>query len=257
MGSRFLPLVIPLLVFILFETLYFKPDSIYLILVFALLLFLFSARQLISASTKNEKWYNIVLLPIYLSLSTVLLSIMIPIDYFFGKFLIQVLFIFVTILLYYYFRFLYFYLINPSKYKKHSLEFFSSYANFLSIYLLTSAIFGFQTFLNTPIWFLMLLMLIFVIMIVYEAIWINQIIGPKSYFYITLICLTIFELAWAISFLTLSYYILGLLIAIAYYVLIGLVRFHLLDIINRKIIKTYLTLGFASLLIVLLTAHWI
>lgn len=255
--NRFLPLIVPLLVFALFELFYFNPDSLYLLFVFVFLLILFSGRQLILASKKNEKWNNIVLLPIYLSFSAILLSIMIPIDCFFGKFIIQALFIFVAILLYYYYRFLYFYLINPNKYKKHSLEFFSSYANFLSIYLLASAIFGLKSFLNVSIWSLMLLMLFSVIIIVYEVMWVNKIVGPRSYFYIALVCLTIFELAWVISFLTLSYYILGLLIAIAYYVLIGLVRFHLLKIINKKIIKTYLTLGFVSLLIVLLTARWI
>ena len=255
--NRFIPLIIPLCIFLLFELLYFNAESLYLVLVFVLLLNLFSARQLILENVINEKWHNIVLLPAYLSFSTILLSIMIPIDYFFGKLIIQGLFIIVTILLYHYFRFLYFYLINPSKYKKHSLEFFSSYANFLSVYLLSSAVFGLQAFLNIPIWSLMLLILGFVILVVYEVMWINKISGPKSYFYIALVCLTIFELAWVISFLTLSYYIMGLLIAIAYYVLIGLVRFYLLNIINKKIIKTYLTLGFVSLLIVLLTAHWI
>ncbi len=255
--NRFFPLIIPLLIFALFEFLYFNSNSLYLVFVFTFLLILFSGRQLILGTTKNEKSYNVILLPIYLSFSTILLSIMIPMDYFFGKLIIQVLFIFVIIILYYYYRLLYFYLINPSKYQKYSLAFLSSYANFLSVYLLASAIFGLQSFLNIPIWFLMLLMLLFIIVVVYELMWINSILGPKSYFYIALVCLTIFQLSWAISFLTLSYYILGLLIAIAYYVLIGLVRFHLLKIINKKIIKTYLTLGFVSLLIVLLTAHWI
>jgi len=255
--NRFIPLFIPFAIFLLFELPYFDSEYLYLSLVFIFLFVLYSGRQLILENVKKEKWYNIVLLPIYLSFSTLLLSTMIPVNLFFGKLIIQILFIFVTILLYYYYRFIYFYLINPNKYKEQSLEYFSSYANFLSVYLITSAIFGFQAFLNIPIWILMLFILLFLIMIVYEVMWVNKLIEPKSYFYMILVCLAVFELAWAISFLTLSYYILGLLLAITYYVLIGLVRFYLLDIINKKIIKTYLILGSISIFIVLLTSHWI
>ncbi len=255
--NRFIPLFIPFVIFLFFELPSFNPEYLYLSLVFIFLSVLYSGRQLVLASVKKEKWYNIVLLPIYLSFSVVLLSAMIPTNHFFGKLSIQFLFIFVSILLYYYFKFIYYYLINHSKYSERSLEYFSSYANFLSVYLISSAVFGFQAFLNIPIWTLMILILFFLIMIVYEVMWINNISKPQAYFYMALVCLAVFELAWAISFLTLSFYILGLLIAIVYYVLIGLVRFYLLEIINKKIIKTYLLLGSVSILIVLLTSNWI
>ncbi len=255
--TRFLPLVIPFIIFIFFEIIFFNPKSLYLSLVFILLSILFSARQLFLASNKKEKWQNIILLPIYLSFSAVLLSIMIPLNFLFGKLIIQILFILITVLLYYYFRFLYYYLMNSNKYKKKSLEYFSSYVNFLSVYLFASAIFGFQSFLNIPIWALMVLILFLIVIVSYEAMWANHITGPLSLFYISLICLCVFELSWVIAFLTLSYYILGLLIAIAYYVLIGLTRFYLLKIINKNIIKTYIILGFVSLFVVLLTARWI
>jgi len=72
-----------------------------------------------------------------------------------------------------------------------------------------------------------------------------------------LVCLVLVELAWSISFLTLSYYILGLILAICYYILIGLVRFYLLGTLDKKIAKLYLIYGFGALLIVLLTSRWI
>jgi len=64
-------------------------------------------------------------------------------------------------------------------------------------------------------------------------------------------------LAWSVSFLTLSYYVLGLIVAICYYVLIGLVKAYLLDNLSAKTVKWYLIFGFLALILVLLTARWI
>ncbi|PLX27919.1 hypothetical protein C0583_01630 [Candidatus Parcubacteria bacterium] len=255
--NRFLPLIVPFFVFVLFEAFYFNPGLLYLSMGFILLILLFASRQLILASSIKERWYNIILLPLYLSFSTILLSILVPLSTFFAKLLVQGLFLLVLFLLYYYYRNLYLYLLSPKKYIKGSLENFSLYVNYLSVYLMTSAIFGMSFFLNISNWTLMLFMLFFITAVIYEAMWAHRILNTNSYFYIVLVCLCLFEFAWAISFLTLSYYILGLLMAIAYYIIMGLVRFHLLNILNKKIIKTFLSLGFVSILFVLLTARWI
>jgi len=64
-------------------------------------------------------------------------------------------------------------------------------------------------------------------------------------------------LAWAASFTSLSFYILGLILAVCYYILIGLIRFYLLGRLTRQTIKLYLIFGLSSIFLVLLTAKWI
>jgi hypothetical protein len=254
--NRFLPLILPLATYLLFQALLLEPELIYVLLVLILLLNLFAARQFYLIN-KKEKWFNIIILPLFLSISTVSLAIIVPINYFLGKFILQFSFILIAVILYFYFRFLYFYLTDSLNYQNGSLENLSLYSNFLTIYFLSSAIFGLQSFLNMPIWILLILIIVCVALIAKEIMWINKIKKNASYFYIALLCLAIFELSWAVSFLTLSYYILGLLIAISFYVLMGIVRLHLINALNKEIIKTYSMLAFFSILIVLLTSRWI
>jgi len=87
--------------------------------------------------------------------------------------------------------------------------------------------------------------------------WANRIDLKIGFFYILIISLVLTELTWSASFLTLNFYILGLILAVCYYILIGLTRFHLLDKLTKRLVKLYLFYGFGSILIVLLTANWV
>jgi hypothetical protein len=247
----FLPLLISLAVIILSEIFFFWPQMIYVILVLAVLLFLFTLRQFKQASLKKEKWWNFLILPSCFYVGLIVFSSLIP-----NKLLVQLLFIFNTVFLYFYFRSLYYYLIKPDFYHDHSLENFSSYGNFLAFYFIASAIYGLQAFLNIPVWLLALVILVVVGLIVYQIIWINKINIHVGLFYILLACLILVELAWSVTFLPLSFYILGLILSICYYMSIGLIRFYLLNRLDKKIIKLYLIFGFSSIFMVLLTARW-
>jgi len=247
----FLPLLISLAVIILSEIFFFWPQMIYVILVLAVLLFLFTLRQFKQASLKKEKWWNFLILPSCFYVGLIVFSSLIP-----NKLLVQLLFIFNIVFLYFYFRSLYYYLIKPDFYQDQSLENFSSYGNFLAFYFIASAIYGLQAFLNIPVWLLVLVMLVVIGLIVYQIIWINKINIHVGLFYILLACLILVELAWSVTFLPLSFYILGLILSICYYMLIGLIRYYLLNRLDKKIIKLYLIFGFSSIFMVLLTARW-
>ena len=144
------------------------------------------------------------------------------------------------IFIYLYFRTLYFYLVRPSKKNRLSLENLSSYGNFLAFYFIAASVYGLQSFLTILYWELMLGLLVLIAIIIYQVFWANEIGFEQGLIYIILGCLVLIELAWSISFLTLRFYILGLILAVAYYVLIGLTRFYLLGKLNQSIIKKYL-----------------
>ncbi len=249
--NRFLPLLISLAIIVLSEIFFFWPRMIYVILVLAVLLFLFALRQYKQASLKKEKWWNFLILPFCFYVGLIVFSSLIP-----NKFLVQLLFIFNMVFLYFYFRSLYYYLLRPDFYHNQSLENFSSYGNFVAFYFIASSIYGLQAFLNISVWLLVLIMLAAVGLIVYQIIWINKININTGLFYILLICLILVELTWSVTFLPFSFYILGLVLSVCYYMLIGLVRFYLLNRLDKRIIKLYLVFGFFSIFIVLLTARW-
>lgn len=250
--NRFLPLFIPIIVFLFLELFYFRPNLVYVVVVFIALTFLFSLRQFIRVSGERTGVWNFIILPLSFTLGLVLFSVMVT-----GKLFVQLLFILDLIFLYIYLKHVYYYLTKSSYYKKHALENISSYGNFLVAFMFFSSIYGLQSFLNISVWILMLIVVVITALIVYQVIWINRIDLRQGSFYIILSCLVLVEIAWALSFLPLSFYLLGLVLAICYYMLIGIIRYHLLGNLNRRLVKLYLVSGLAAILLIFLTARWL
>lgn len=249
--NRLLPLIIPFVCFIWLEIYYFRHGLIYVSSVLLLLLLFFAIRQFLIAGSSSERWYNYYITPAILSVSTIAFTTMLS-----SGWLVQLFLIGIVVLIYFYLRLLYIYLVNFNLQKKESLENFSAYGNFLAFYFLSSFLYGIRAFLNFSVWPLMLIFLAAAVLIIYEIFWINSINLKVGSFYVLLLSLVLTELAWALTFLTLSFYILGLIITIGYYILIGLTKFYLKGQLDKKIIKLYLIFGFTSVLIVLLSARW-
>jgi len=250
--NRFLPLFIPLAVFLFLELFYFKPEMIYVAIVFIVLLFLFALRQFIRVSERETGVWNFIILPFSFTIGLIIFSVMVP-----SRAVVQILFFLDLFFLYIYFKHVYYYLAKSSFYKKFALENISAYGNFLVVFLFFSSIYGLQSFLNISVWILMIIVVIVSAVVVYQVIWINKIDMRQGSFYVILACLVLVETAWALSFLPLSFYLLGLILAICYYMLIGIIRFHLIGNLNRRLVKLYLASGFAAILLVLLTARWL
>lgn len=250
--NKFLPLAVLLISALLLELFFFYPKMFYVVIVIMVLLFMFVIRQFIKAGLRKENWWNFAILPSLFFLCTITLSLIIP-----NTAVIQILFFINIIFQYFYFRIIFYYLIHESKYKKGSLENISSYGNFLIYYYLASSIFGLHVYLGVKIWLLMLFLLIATALIIYQVLWVNRIEIQRGILYILLMCLCLIQIAWSASFLTLSFYILGLILAICYYILIGLVRFYLIGNLNKSLIKIYLLFGLSSIILVLLTSNWL
>lgn len=224
---------------------------IYVVIVLGLLLLFFTARQFVRSARKSESWQNYVLLPGYFFIGIVLFSAMMPSHY-----LVRLLFLLNTIFLYYYLRAVYHRLTESSLSDYFSLENLSAYGNFTAFYFLASAIYGFQVFLNISVWILIIFLIFITALMVYQTVWINRIDRQIGFFYLLIICLVLAQLGWAISFLPLSFYILGLIMAIYYYILTGISRYHMQKKLENKIVKLYLGFGLISLIAVLATARW-
>ncbi len=149
-----------------------------------------------------------------------------------------------------------YYLIQTKSYKNLSLENISSYGNLLTFFFISSVVYDLQSFLDMPVWPLAVIIAVAAALIIYQTVWANGIEKKITIIYVLIGSLILVELAWAISFLPLDFNATGLILTICYYMLIGLVRHHLLDNLKKNIVKLYLALGFGSILLILLTTRW-
>src|SRR3989338_3439284 len=249
--NRLLPLIIPALVFLLEEMYYLSPKLIYVAAVLVNLLIFFTVWQFSQTSEIDKRWWNYLILPAVMSVAVMSYSVFLSF-----KLIIQLLYFFNLVFLYLYLRYVYYYLLNPLAYEVFSIENISSYINWLTFFLLAATVYGLASFLNLPISWLVLIMISLTSLLVYQIIWANKIELMPSLPYILISCLILVELFWSISFLPFNYNISGLSLAICYYVIIGLVKNHLLLKLDNSKVKMYLILGAVSLLLVLSTAKW-
>lgn len=249
--TRFLPLLTPFFSWILLEAYVINYRLIYFSVVLLLLLFFYTIKSFLRQTKIKESVFGLLLLPSYYTVGLVAFSTMIA-----SSFWVHFLFVVNAIFLHFYFSIVYNYLINCDKYKKGTLENYSAHGNFLSMYFIASSIYGLQSLVSFSVVYLVSILLLFVAAMVYQVMWVNKIEKRISQIYILIFVLVVVELAWVLWFLTLSFYILGLLLALYYYVLIGLIRFYLVGNFKRDIVKLYLIFGLSSILIVLLTARW-
>jgi len=240
--------------FFYFLSLFFnilRPFYVYIFVILLISLYIFTTYRF-TRDSETEKWWNYSILPSCFSLALVFFMVLISSDLF-----IRILFFLNTIFTYLYFRAIHGCINTHGEDSDYSLENLSSYGNFLAVYFFGASIYGLQSFLGVSILYLMAGFVFFIAMVVYQVIWANKITRRDSLVFLLLVSITLLQLAWSISFLTLSYYMLGLILAIFYYVLIGIVRFYLLGNLDRNIIKLYVIFGSLSMLSVLLTSTWL
>jgi hypothetical protein len=249
--NRYLPILIPLLVWLGTQIFLAYPTMIYVVMVVSVLLIFFALWQFARASSVDKAWWNFMILPALMVLSVIVYSSLQSSDWF-----VQILLFLDLIICYLFFRFSYYYLLNPAAYKISSIENLSLYGNFLIFFFIAASLFGFQSFLSAPAWLSALAVALFSSLIVYQVFWANKIRFRENLFFLFVIALILAELTWAISFLSLDNNIAGFTLAIFYYMMIGLARMELISGLSKDKLRLYLGFGFASIIIILLTARW-
>jgi hypothetical protein len=318
--NRLLPLLIPFLIWLLDELFFFKPKMIYTALVLSLCLILFAIRQFARAGLATNEWWKFIIFPAMFLLSVAAYTTII-----FSKTVIQLLFLLNAVFLFFYLRSVYYGFFEPivksgftphPKYPDHragdelyinterkfqtpqasargagfTTSEISSYGNFLIYFFIGASLYGWLSFLNSPLWPLMLVVILVSIIVIYEVLWENK-INPaptslrsrhlvftpsetptlhkgvlghsgggvnfrEALIFIIIGSLILLEMAWSISFLPLNFNIIGLILAICYYMTVGFIKYYLFDNLNKKIVKSYLLIGFGSIFILFLTARW-
>ena len=252
--SRLLVLIVPVLILVFSEPVALYPNLFFTSLLLANLVVL-AAILVFARASQTKKTLAIYLGTAILPLGF-LSSILVYSSLAVNRFFVQFLFLAGAGFIYFYLRYLYYYLVRPEFCSGDTLKNFSSLGNFFIIFFSAAAIYGLQSFLNLPVWLLMIVMLIITLLVVYQVMWASKISLKPAFPYILISGVVLLEIGWSISFLPLNYNIVGLVLAICYYILISLSLSYLGDVLNKKTIKQYLLFGFLSILIVLLSARW-
>lgn len=247
MGNTFVFIFLaPLALIGFFEIYFIKPDFFFWVLILVNATIVFSLKKVKGGRFFSKEFGHSLILPLLFVNSVAAYSLIVP-----YRLVSQILFLTSAVFIFYYFKNI------GRENNERFLENISSYGGFLAVFFFFSFFYGLKAFLGTPIWILILATTILTTIAIFEVLWANRIPLQKGSVYIFLACLLIVQLAWALYFLPLSYNFLGLVLAICYYIIIGVAKPLLRGALSKKTVKLYLICGLASISAVLLAAKWL
>ena len=235
----------PLINFLLFEVFFFKASFFYTTLLLSNLFLALAITRITGKKINTVEFWNFCILPLIFSNFLAAYSLLVV-----NHYIIQFLFVINLF-------FILLYLKNIYQGERGGfLENFSSYSNFLAIFFSFSVIYGLKVFLDMPVWILVLVAAVVIVLVIHQIFWAYKVRFEASIIYTLISCLVLVQIAWAIYFLPFNYNTLGLILAICYYMLIGLIKSSFGGKLTSRNLKLYLISGLGSILILLLTAKW-
>jgi hypothetical protein len=251
--NRLVPIITPLIVFIGLELFFLNPRWIYAIGPLLIVILGAATWKIIGKGliTVGARWFYL-LTPISFLTSGALFALFLEQPWVKHSLALAIA-IFVAVFL----ENIFVYIYQHEKYQTHSLENVSNYLNLASMFLFNSGLFGFFIFLNLPLWQISLLALAIFFILTVQTIWVNKIKLEAAWLYIFIICLILLEVFWATSFLSIAFYVSGLIVATVFYFTNNLMRLHLSRALNKKIVRRYSLLCGSIIFLILATAQWI
>jgi len=241
-------------IFLLLEVLLAQPFLVWFIFVLSVLGLIFSFWLLSGPKIKKDFFLFLISPVLFYIASFLFLIFLIPqINVFFKHGFI----LFISLVL----GILYFIICqsahNPEEHYLKVLSVLFEYLNLFTTIFSFSFFYNLVFFLNAPFWFVQFLTGVLMIILFYQIFWSNQFIAKKNIVFLPVMALVFMELFWAIGLWPINFYSRGLIMGIFYYLFSGLVRNHFSENLRKKIVQKYLAISFISLLIILLTSHWL
>lgn len=278
--NRSIPILTPLLVLAGLEIILAKPSWVWWIIPFLLFLPIIALWQLIDRKITKENW-QFFLAPFLFSLSSFLFFILLtPKNNWLRHLLIFFIAGFLAIVLESIFNFLH----RQEKYPLFAIENIYSYLDLITLFFFLASFYYLVIFSNFPFWLFLFFVIIITGLLSYQVFWANKInisfvthifprfllrlfrvkrsitidneLNKKVFLYILTISLILGELFWIINFWPTGFYFNALFLSLFYYIIIGLSRYHLLDQLDKKVVRKYLVIGISCLVAVLLTTRW-
>lgn len=247
MGNNFIFIFLaPLLILSFFEIFFFKPSFFYWALAMVNLTIVISLKKIGGRKIFSWEFWKSFILPFIFINSLAAYSLILS-----TKAIAHILFSADAIFIFYYLKNI------GRENNERFLENISSYGGFLTVFFSLSFLYGLKSFLGIPVLFLITASIIVILLAVYEVLWANRIPLKFGGVYLFLVSLLLIQLTWVLYFLPLSYNFLGLIMAICYYIIIGIIKPFLRGALTKKTVKLYLICGLAGITAVLLSAKWL
>ncbi len=249
--KRLIPLIVPLLIWISGQLFLRWSGLFYSVLALGALVIILSVKYL--AGRERSDWPLLAIAPIlfFLNFSGYIAIII-------GSFWVQLLLILIAWFLFVYLKNLYYYFT-----RKESESFFENKldnlliaSGFLSVFAAATVLFSLPIFIAWPIWATVLILAAIIWLLFIQFMPLKKIRPEQAKVLILISVLGLTELAWGLSLLPLKFHLLGLFLAISYYLALSIIRLHLRGALNRRVLKLPLILSAIAFILLFLTARW-
>lgn len=162
-----------------------------------------------------------------------------------------------SFLAYFYAEHLFRFIHLPAVYQAHGLQNTGGVMSILTIFYLSASAYALMSFVRLPLLLLSSALFVWLAISAASALWIAHVPRERAFTFALAAAIMFTQLFVAVSFLPTSFMTSGALIAVLYYMFMGLSRAHVQAKLGRKVIRRYVGIGFCMLLALLITAQWI
>ncbi|MFZ4631656.1 MAG: hypothetical protein ACOYL8_00435 [Patescibacteria group bacterium] len=243
--------LVPLLLWFLNELFFVEPAFFFASLGIAILILSLSIKAIIK-DTSPKFWLVFVLSPALFYLSFSFYSAIIV-----SQFWIQAIFILNALFIYYYLKNIYYYFSFGAPERELKLKKLLLSGSFLATFALSATLYGLPIFLNWPSLSLLLVFCLLSFFIFSQFLVFSKQIDNNQKIYLGINVLILTQFAGALFLLPLNYNILGLLVAIVFYLLVLFNSWQTEDRLNFKNLRWPLGIAASIITLILLTARWL
>ena len=250
--KRIIPVIVPLLIWLLGELFLRRPSLFYSALALSVLIIVLSVKYL-AGRTKND-WPLLAIAPVLFVLTFFCYIAIIS-----GLFWIQALLLLIVWFLFIYLKNLYYYFTHKESESlfEDKLDNLLIVSGFLSVFAAATTLFSLSIFIPWPVWATILILAVVIWLLFIQAMPFKKIHPERAKVLVLISVLGLAELAWGLSLLPLKFHLLGLFLAIGYYLALFIIRLHLRGTLNRRTLKLPFILGALAFLVLFLTARWL
>lgn len=241
----------PILLWCLNQLYVFEPSLFFVSLSFGLLVIAFFVRLLIVKNSKDF-WPKYILTPSLFYFSFSFYSAILT-----SQFWIQVIFLFNAWFIYSYLKNIYYYFSFGAPEREIKLKKLLLSGSFLSVFTLAATLYGLPIFLNWSFFLLLLIFIIFSLAIFGQLLIFSKEIDSNQKIFLGINTLILAEFSGVVFLLPLNYNVLGLLVAIVFYLLMLFNNWRLEDRLTFNILRWPLIIASLIFIIILLTSRWL
>ncbi|MFH0853261.1 MAG: hypothetical protein V1853_02545 [bacterium] len=252
MHNRLAPYLLTIFSLVGLTIIQFQPQRLFV--VGGILLFLVIGFFYLGSGQKIIQQYFWVMLvpPLWLILSSISLIIIAESEIF--RWMLAV---FTPFVLGFYLKQIYIYNYNPEQYQPYALENLSVSINIFVVFLAASSLFGLKLFLGLNLSVIWVIFFVVSLTLAYQTFWVHKLKLQQMIWWLIAVVALLMQLFVSMGFLPVQYIVSGLMVAIAFYLLIGLSRLVIRQAFRRRLVAQQIILSSVLTLIILITARWI